>query len=85
MSCITVIDVWLGQIWTLMQYSQINIHIFTYLMERYAAFLLHLEFSLKYKIGLQGVRLNSCKSDVLYYCNRLLIESCLNFDKALTY
>ena len=44
-------------------------------MERYAVFMLHLEYSLKYKISLQG------GNHVLLY----LIESHLNFDKTLRY
>ena len=34
---------------------------------------------------LNKVRLNSCRIDVLYDCNKLLIGLILNFDTSLTY
>ena len=54
-------------------------------MDRYATFPLHLEFYLKHKMAFKELMLNSSRSDALYYCNRLLIESHLNFDKTLRY
>ena len=51
-------------------------------MERCATIMLHLEFSLKYKIGLQIGKLNSFRSDELHLTKRLLIESHLNFDRS---
>ena len=37
------------------------------------------------KEALKKVKLNSCRTDVLYYCNRFLIGLNLNFDTILTY
>ena len=55
-------------------------------MESYAAFMLNLEFSLKYNIGLQESKSEFIqKLYLLHYCNRLLMESHLNFDKSLRY
>ena len=52
-------------------------------MERYATIMLHLEFPLKYELGLQIGKTELFRSDVLHLYNRLLIESHLNFDKTL--
>ena len=40
-------------------------------------------FSPNVKETLKKVRLNSCRTDVLYNCNRLLIGLNLNFDSIL--
>ena len=37
------------------------------------------------KQSLNKVRLNSCRTDVVFYCNRLSIELIVNFDTILTY
>ena len=37
------------------------------------------DFEICISVPLKEVRLNSCRTDVLYYCNRLLVGSNLNY------
>ena len=62
MSCITVIDFWLGQIWILIQYWHINALFFR---ERYAPFVFHLKFFHGCKIARKGSKAEFMQKSVI--------------------
>ena len=73
MSCITIVDFWWSQSWTLIEYWDINCHILWKTFPIYC----HVWIFFKNKKGaLKQVRVTLRRTNVLHHCNRLLV--CLN-------
>ena len=79
MSYITVIDFWFVSIQNLMNLIR------CLLRNSASTFCNVWNFFSNVKQTLKKVRPNSCRTDVLHNCNRLLIGLNLNFDPILTY